>query len=144
MIEADNSQVFYGTQYGPPESIEAQLGLIKSTFSKIPGSKLWLPQDLPEDHYLHSRVAVCSGVPVLRELDWLNWLPNAGHLFFSPIAPTRGKDAGVIHKIVARAHAKYGFDLFPTLCIAGREIHYITNILYGIETYVPTFVLDPD
>lgn len=126
----DCSWVFYGTQYGPPESIAAQLELIKSTFGKVPGSKLWLPEDVPADHYLHSRVAVCSGVPVLRELDWLNWLPNAGHLFFSPIAPTRGKDASLIHEIVQRAHAKYGFDLFPTLCVSGREIHYITNIIY--------------
>lgn len=104
--------------------------MIKAAFGKVAGSKYWLPKDVPEDHYLHSRVQVCSGVPVLRELDWLNWMPNAGHLFFSPIAPTRGKDARVIHEIVRRGHEKYGFDLFPTLCVAGREIHYITNIIY--------------
>lgn len=85
---------------------------------------------MPSDHYLHSRVQVCSGVPILRELDWLNWVPNAAHLFFSPIAPTRGKDAQIINDIVAKGHAKYGFDLFPTLCIAGREIHYIANVIF--------------
>lgn len=124
------SWVFYGTQYGDTTGIERQLEIIKAAFSQIPGSKFWLPKDVPEDHYLHSRVQVCSGVPILRELDWLNWLPNAAHLFFSPIAPTRGRDARIIHDIVAKGHKKYGFDLFPTACIAGREIHYIANVIF--------------
>lgn len=126
----DCSWVFYGTQYGDSQSIASQFKTIRSAFSSVAGSKFFLPQDLPSDHYIHSRVAVNSGVPILRELDWLNWLPNAAHIFFSPIAPTKGRDARVIHDIVTAGHAKHGFDLFPTLCIAGREIHYITNIIF--------------
>ncbi|TVY64254.1 Vanillyl-alcohol oxidase [Lachnellula suecica] len=124
------SWVFYGTQYGDDASISSQLSFIKSEFAKIPGSKFYLPSDLPKDHYIHSRVEVCSGVPVLRELDWLNWKPNAAHLFFSPITPTKSKDARTIHDIIERLHQKWGFDLFPTLCVAGREMHYIANIVY--------------
>jgi FAD linked oxidases, C-terminal domain len=126
----DISWVFYGTQYGDAASISSQLSIIKSAFAAIPGSKFLLPSELPPDHYIHSRVQVCSGVPVLRELDWLNWKPNAAHLFFSPIVPTRGADARVIHDIITRLHAKYDFDVFPTLCVAGREMHYIANIVY--------------
>ncbi|PMD43477.1 vanillyl alcohol oxidase [Hyaloscypha variabilis F] len=126
----DVSWIFYGTQYGDTASISSQLSLIKSAFAAIPGSKFLLPSDLPPDHYIHSRVQVCSGVPVLRELDWLNWKPNAAHLFFSPIVPTRGSSARVIHDIITRLHAKYDFDVFPTLCVAGREMHYIANIVY--------------
>ncbi|XXH02587.1 hypothetical protein Hte_008965 [Hypoxylon texense] len=118
----DCSWVFYGTQYGPPESIAAQLEVIKAEFAKIEGSRFFLPSDLPPDHYLHDRAQVCSGVPVLRELEWLNWVPNGAHLFFSPIAPTRGKDARTVHDVVVAAHKRHGFDLFPTLCVAGREI----------------------
>ncbi|KAF2740129.1 glycolate oxidase [Polyplosphaeria fusca] len=124
------SWVFYGTQYGDPASIDSQLNIIKSTFSRIPGMKFFLPKDVPETHYLHSRAKVCAGIPVLRELDWLNWKPNAAHLFFSPITPTRAADAQTIHAINTRLHAKHAFDLFPTLCIAGREMHYITNIIF--------------
>lgn len=124
------SWVFYGTQYGDAASIATQLDTIRKAFSAIPGAKMVLPDELPADHYLHSRVDVCSGVPVLRELDWLNWVPNAAHLFFSPIVPTRGKDAQVVHDLVVRLHAKHGFDLVPTLCVAGREMHYIVNIVY--------------
>lgn len=126
----DVSWIFYGTQYGDRAGIETQLSLIKSSFSKIEGMKFMLPSDMPPEHYLHDRVQVNSGVPVLRELDWLNWVPNAAHLFFSPILPTRGKDARIIYDKVVRLHEKYGFDLFPTLCIAGREMHTIVNIVY--------------
>ncbi|KAF2015130.1 vanillyl alcohol oxidase [Aaosphaeria arxii CBS 175.79] len=126
----DCSWVFYGTQYGDETSIETQLDIIRSAFANIPGSRFFLPSDLPDDHYIHSRALVCSGVPILRELDWLNWKPNAAHLFFSPITPTRGADAKIVHDINIRLHKKYGFDLFPTLCVAGREMHYITNIIY--------------
>jgi hypothetical protein len=127
----DCAWVFYGTQYGPPELITLQLETIKEAFSsRIPGTRFFLPQDVPPDHYLHSRALVCGGVPVLRELDWLNWYPNGAHLAFSPIAPTRGHDARVLHGIIKEAHARYGFDLFPTLCVAGREMHYIIEIIF--------------
>lgn len=126
----DVSWIFYGTQYGDSSSISSQLTLIKSAFSAIPGSKFYLPSDMPSDHYIHSRVSVCSGVPVLKELDWLNWIPNAAHLFFSPIVPTSSSQAHTIHNLISRLHTKYGFDLFPTICVAGREMHYIANIVY--------------
>ncbi|KAH7134902.1 glycolate oxidase [Dendryphion nanum] len=126
----DCSWVFYGTQYGDANSINTQLDVIRNAFAQIAGSNFFLPKDLPADHYIHSRALVCSGVPVLRELDWLNWKPNAAHLFFSPITPTRAADAMVVHAINQRLHEKYGFDLFPTLCVAGREMHYIANIIY--------------
>ena len=126
----DVSWVFYGTQYGDRASIDGQLAMIKTAFSAIEGSRFVLPSEMPQDHYLHSRVQVCSGVPILRELDWLNWVPNAAHLFFSPILPTRGNDARCLLDIFQRLHAKYNFDLFPTMCIAGREMHTIVNIVY--------------
>jgi hypothetical protein len=126
----DISWVFYGTKYGDQASISSQLSIIKEEFAKISGSKFYLPSDVSAEHYLHSRVQVCSGVPVLKELDWLNWKPNAAHLFFSPITPTKSKDARTIHDIIDKLHHKWGFDTLPTLCIAGREMHYIANIVY--------------
>ncbi|KUI71995.1 Vanillyl-alcohol oxidase [Cytospora mali] len=126
------SWVFYGTQYGSPETIASQLKLVKESFtSQIPGTRFFLPEDVPSDHYLNSRAQVCAGIPVLTELNWLNWVPNGAHIFFSPIAPTRGRDARTLHTIIAELHVKYGFDLMPTLCVAGREMHYIANIVYN-------------
>ncbi|KAH7075030.1 glycolate oxidase [Paraphoma chrysanthemicola] len=130
MPVGDVSWVFYGTQYGDVASIASQLDIVKSEFSKIPGSRFMLPSELPADHYIHSRVQVCSGVPILKELDWLNWKPNAAHLFFSPITPTDSKNARIVHNLIDKLHQKWGFDTMPTLCIAGREMHYIANIVY--------------
>lgn len=123
--------VFYGTQYGPPETIKSQLDMISAAFSVIAGSKIYLPADLPDWHYIHSRAKVCAGEPVLTDLNWLNWVPNAAHLFFSPITPTSGKDAAIIMNLAVSLHQKYGFDHFPVLCVAGREMHYIANIVYN-------------
>ena len=125
----DVSWVFYGTQYGDPATIQSQLSIIRSSFANVPGSKFYLPKDMPADHYLHSRVQVCSGQPILRELDWLNWVPNAAHVFFSPIVPVSGSSARTIMDLATRLHKKWGFDSFPTLCVAGREMHYIANIV---------------
>lgn len=124
--------VFYGTQYGDsPDAVAAQVRRVREAFaSRIPGTRLFLPEDVPASHYLHARAGVCAGVPSLAELRWLGWLPNGAHLFFSPIAPTRGRDARALHELVAALHARHGFDLFPTLCVAGREMHYIANVVY--------------
>ncbi|KAL3489208.1 hypothetical protein BJX62DRAFT_252752 [Aspergillus germanicus] len=127
----DVSWVFYGCQYGTDAAIKAQMDIVREAFGTIPGSRFLYAEDLPKNHYLHDRAKVFAGVPVLRELDWLNWVPNAAHIFFSPIVPTRGKDARVVHDIIAKLHTKWGFDLFPTLTIAGRESHYIGNIVYN-------------
>ncbi|KAH6708778.1 glycolate oxidase [Leptodontidium sp. MPI-SDFR-AT-0119] len=126
----DVSWIFYGTQFGDQASIDTQLKMIKSEFGRIEGFKFYLPSDLPPDHYINYRAGVHSGVPLLKELDWLNWVPNAAHLFFSPITPAKGKDATIVHNIITKLHAKYGFDVFPTVCVNGREIHYIDNIVY--------------
>ncbi|KAI5805218.1 hypothetical protein EDC01DRAFT_362620 [Geopyxis carbonaria] len=126
----DCSWCFYGTVYGPDALRTEHLAIAKAAFSRIPGMVFRLPSDLPASHYIHSRVKVCSGTPELRELDWLNWVPNAAHTFFAPIVPTRGKDTRTVHELVTRLHHKHGFDSFPTWCIAGRQSHYIANIIY--------------
>lgn len=129
----DFSWIFYGTLFGDQASLGAQLKMIKSAFDTIKGSKFYLPSDLPADHYINYRAKVHSGVPSLKELDWLNWVPNGSHLFFSPICPANGKDAAVLQSIITKYHAQYGFDVLPTVCVMGREIHYVLNIVYDRE-----------
>lgn len=119
-----------GTLYGSEESIQDTLKVVKKEFNQIRGTRFLFPDDVPADHYLHSRVRVCSGVPEVRELEWLNWKKNGAHLFFSPICPTKRDDARKITDIAIRVHEEYGFDLFPTFCINPREMHLIVNIVY--------------
>lgn len=75
-----------------------------------------------------------SGTPVLKELDWLNWKPNGGHLFFAPITPTNGKDARIVHEIVTRLHLKWGFDSFPTWYVLD-----IISFFFSSVTILNTF-----
>ena len=99
----------------------------------MPGSKFYLPSDLPPDHYIHNRAKVNIGEPVLKELDWLNWLPNGAHIACSPILPTTGKHARTMMDIAERLYAKWCFDSFSTLCVAGREMHFIAEIVFDRE-----------
>ncbi len=126
----DCSWVFYGTLYGTEEVRAPKLKYVMTEFGKIKGSRFIFPKDVPADHYLHARVSICEGVPVLRELDWLNWLPNCAHLAFSPITPTSGKIARKLYDLVVQRHEEYGFDLIPAYTVGPREMHMIVNVLY--------------
>lgn len=85
---------FYGAVYGPPPIAEAFLTAIKAAFSKIPGSKFHLPEDMPKNEIAQTRHNTLQGIPSVDELSWVDWLPNGAHVSFSPIAPVTGKGDG--------------------------------------------------
>jgi len=122
--------LLYLAVYGPDVIREAHIKFIKDEFYKIPGAKIWFPEDSPSFSYLRSRVKIYTGTPDLRELDWTMWLPNGTHTAFSPISPTTGEDAMKQYNLTKRLHQKYGFDYFPTFCAGWREMHHITTIIY--------------
>ncbi|EJT98909.1 vanillyl-alcohol oxidase [Dacryopinax primogenitus] len=124
------SWVFYGTVYGPAAFRAQQLKTIKRQFFQLPGTRLFLPSDVPSTHYLHSRALVCSGQPVLRELNWLAWVPNGAHVAFSPICPTGGEHVKKLYEMCKRRCKEFGLDFFPTLCVASREAHVIVELVY--------------
>ncbi|KAF8577799.1 vanillyl alcohol oxidase [Ramaria rubella] len=129
-VYGDITWILYGTVYGSRTAQTASLDVIRQAFSVIPEAKFVFPDDVPPDHYLHSRVAICSGVPQLTDLNWLQWKPNGAHLFFSPISPTNGKDARKLYDIVKSRHEEFGFDMMPAFCIAPREMHFIDCLVY--------------
>ena len=122
--------IYYGTSYGPEHIRKYKLDIINNEFLKVPGAKRIDPATIPKEHYFWARHHVASGVPELQELDWLNWLPNGAHVFFSPISPTRGSDAEKLLAIAKRRHAEYNIDLFPAFCVGLREMHLIINMVY--------------
>jgi len=127
----DVTWIFYGTVYGPEAARNASLDTIRKAFSVISSAKYIFPNDVPADHYLHSRVKICSGVPELTDLNWLQWTPNGAHLFFSPISPTDGRDARKLYDIVKKRHDEFGFDMMPAFCVAPREMHFIDCLVYN-------------
>ncbi|KAE8330281.1 hypothetical protein BDV39DRAFT_202086 [Aspergillus sergii] len=126
----DCTWIYYGTCYGPPELRNPKLKLIHEAFTKISGARKIDPKDLPREHYFWSRDRICSGVPDIQELNWLNWVPNGAHVFFSPICPIRGPDATRLLALAKKWHGKYNLDCFPAFCVGLREMHLIINVVY--------------
>jgi hypothetical protein len=126
----DASWIYYGTAYGPEHIRKYKLDIVQQEFMKVPGAKKVDPDTIPPEDYFWARHRVASGIPDLQELDWLNWLPNGAHVFFSPISPTKGKDAEILLNIARKRHQEFGIDLFPAFCVGLREMHLIINMVY--------------
>jgi hypothetical protein len=75
-------------------------------------------------------VNIYTGTPDLRELDWVNWMPNGAHVAFSPVSPVRGEDARKQFDLCQRICAKYGFDILSTFCVGWREMHHIAMLIF--------------
>lgn len=84
---------FYGATYGPPPMQEMLLSVIWGSLSQIKGAKRFFEEDVPATSILHSRAKTLAGIPNLLELDWISFVPNGAHCFFSPISPVTGKDS---------------------------------------------------
>ena len=122
--------IYYDTTYGPKQIRQYKLAIIDKEFMKVSGARHVDPATVGKGHYFWSRDSVASGTPKLQELDWLNWLPNGAHVFFSPISPTSGEDSMKLLATAKRRHAEFGINLFPAFCIGLREMHLIINMVY--------------
>ncbi len=122
--------IYYGTSYGPSHIRQHKLDIIHKEFMRIPDAKKVEPSTIPKSYNFWARDRISAGKPDLQELDWLNWIPNGGHVFFSPISPTNGIDAQKLLTIARKRHIEFGIDLFPAFCIGLREKHLIINMVY--------------
>lgn len=128
----------YGTCYGPPEQIEAFLGIIKGAFTQIPGSRFFTTKDRPADHpggiVLHDRHGINQGIPSIEERHILEWVPNGGHIGFSPISAPDGKDALKQFEMVRRRSLELGPDYAAQFAVGLREMHHICLFLYDTSS----------
>ncbi|KAJ4415976.1 hypothetical protein N0V85_002478, partial [Neurospora sp. IMI 360204] len=125
---------FYGAVYGPEPIRAVLLEAIKAAFLTIPGSNFYLPEDRTEENsILRIRSDTLQGIPSLDELRWVDWLPNGGHLFFSPIAKISGADAALQYEITKRRCQEAGFDFIGTFIVGMRDLHYIVCIVFDRE-----------
>ncbi|OAG02247.1 vanillyl alcohol oxidase [Paraphaeosphaeria sporulosa] len=121
---------FYGALYGPEPVRDVMWQAVKSAFSAIPGAKFFFPEDQPNNIVLQTRQNTLQGIPSVTELNWVDWLPHGGHLFFSPIAPVTGDDAEAQYNMTRQLSEKYGFDFIGTFVVGMREMHHIVCIVY--------------
>ncbi|WP_298283533.1 FAD-binding oxidoreductase [Novosphingobium sp.] len=120
----------YATQYGLPELMDAQLAIIKNAFLQIEGARFFFAEDRPDLPGVKLRELVGRGEPNLMTLDVFNWLPNAGHIDFSPVSPSTGKDATELYELIKAEVKTYGFDYIGAFIIGWRELHNILLIFY--------------
>lgn len=130
---------FYATCYGPPAAIEENLKIIKDAFLKIPGSKFYTTEDRPltdQDpgaHTLHDRHKINTGVPTTAESAILSWVPNGGHLGFSPISAPDGQDAYRQFQDVKNTADRFSKDYAAQFVVGLREMHHIALLLYNTK-----------
>ncbi|KAF4468378.1 4-cresol dehydrogenase flavo subunit [Fusarium albosuccineum] len=124
---------FYGALYGPEPIRNVMWQVVKQSFSTIPGAKFYFPEDMPGNLVLQTRDLTLQGIPTTTELEWVNWLDNGAHLFFSPIAKVTGDDAVAQYEITRRRCEEAGFDFIGTFVVGMREMHHIVCLVFNRE-----------
>jgi 4-cresol dehydrogenase (hydroxylating) len=130
---------FYGALYGPPSLIETYYAMIKNAFGQIPGARFFTCEDRPEHgdraaHILHDRHKINNGIPSLAEMKLLDWIPNGGHLAFSPVSAPDGRDALKQVQMVRRRADEWGKDYAAQIVVGLREMHHIALFLYDTQS----------
>ena len=122
---------FCGALYGPKPVTDALWTAIRDSFAAIPGAKFYFPEDRKHrpDILIH-RADTMQGIPKLTEFGFLNWNGGGGHVGFSPVSPTTGRDAIKQFKMVSGRVREYGFDYMGLMAIGFRELHHVTVIVY--------------
>jgi hypothetical protein len=77
---------------------------------------------MPENSVLQTRDKTLQGIPTYEELKWIDWLPNGGHLFFSPIAKVSGDDAMLQYAVTKKRCIEAGLDFIGTFTVGMREM----------------------
>lgn len=127
----DYTWVYYGTAYGPdPHIRKYKLDIIDREFHRVPGCRRIDPATLGPDEYFWVRDRVAAAQPDIKELKWVNWVPNGSHIAFSPVSPIRGTDAQALWDLGKARHEEYGIDFFPAFIVGLREMHLIVEIVF--------------
>lgn len=119
---------FYGAVYGPKPVRDVLLSVIKQSFLQVPGSKYYEPTDMPDNLVLQVRDGTLQGIPTTTELNWVSWLPNGAHLFFSPISKVSGDDGVAQYELSRKRCEEAGLDFIGTFVVGMREMHHIVRI----------------
>lgn len=126
---------FYGTLYGSPPMIAMFWGMIQDAFRQIPGAQFFTHEERHDrgGHVLQDRHKINNGIPSLAEVQLMDYLPNGGHVCFSPISAPDGKDALRQFKMVKQRADEYVKDYAAQFIIGLREMHHISLFMYDTQ-----------
>jgi 4-cresol dehydrogenase (hydroxylating) len=117
--------------YGPDPIMDMSWQMIRGAFSRIPGAKFsfkTFDENNPPQH-VHDKLQ--AGIPNLQEFGMTNWTGGGGHLFFSPISPSVGKDALKQYRMARDRLNEYGFDYPGGFILGWREMHHLTGMVFN-------------
>ena len=128
---------FYGTLYGPTPMIDMYYSMIKDAFGQIPGARFYTSTERDDrgGHVLQDRHKINNGIPSLDEMKLLEFVPNGGHIGFSPISAPDGADALRQFKLVKNRADEAAKDYAAQFIIGLREMHHICLLLF--DTHDP-------
>ena len=123
---------FYGALYGPPPIMDMYYGIIQQAFGQIPGARFYASEERHDrgGHVLQDRTKINRGQPSLDEMKLLEWIPNGGHIGFSPISAPDGADAMRQYTMVRDRCNEYRKDYAAQFVIGLREMHHICLFLF--------------
>ena len=109
--------------------------MIQEAFGQIPGAQFFTNEDRPEAgdrgaHVLHDRHKINNGIPALDEMKLLDWLPNGGHVCFSPVSAPDGADAMRQFEMVRSRADEASKDYAAQFIVGLREMHHICLLLF--------------
>jgi 4-cresol dehydrogenase (hydroxylating) len=124
---------FYGAVYGPAPIMENNLEIIRDSLTSIPGAKIYFDDDRKGDIGWEYRRQLMRGIPNMTEYNQMNWIPNGGHMDFSPISPVTGEDAMRQYSLIRDRVNRAGFDYIGEMLVGWRDMHHIFALVYDLQ-----------
>jgi 4-cresol dehydrogenase (hydroxylating) len=125
-------------QWGDEAVVDHNLQKIKQAFAHIPGADVWgtkcAPADIPSLENPHERVQ--GGVPSLDLNAMAGWYggEEGGHVGFSPISPTTGRDALELRDLLRTGIEGAGLDYMAALLpLSARSFAHITLVIFDTK-----------
>ncbi|MFC4565144.1 FAD-binding oxidoreductase [Nocardiopsis mangrovi] len=123
---------FYGALYGTDESMDAQWSVVRDAFSAIPGARFHFAGE-HDSPVLAARAEIMAGRPNLETAGIFQWLDNAGHIDFAPMAPATGEDALGLYELARDLYREFGKDYMGNFIFGEREMHQIHLMMFDTE-----------
>jgi 4-cresol dehydrogenase (hydroxylating) flavoprotein subunit len=129
--------------YGDEPVVDHRFQKIKAAFERIEGAEVWGTKHAPEEipNLQNPAERIQGGVP---SLDWNNmtgWYggEHGGHIGFSPIAPTTGRDAMALRDLLRGYVEQAGLDyIVGILPVSARSFSHITMVIFDTEDEAQT------
>lgn len=110
--------------YGRETQVDESMAAVKAAMADLPGVSVLgekMPGDKIDERELDQGASVQGGKPDMSMLSMINFAgDNGGHVGFSSVVPTTGKDVRSVINLVREAADKAGVDYAATLMFGPR------------------------